>query len=294
MRFQAPRRDQVSAARFDHPIYADFSPWRSWLEGPDWPGLDELNAELDGRRHRSSGVPLAFVEQTPALLADGLHYEARIHAQGAIATRPQNWHDLFNALVWLERSTLKCAVNTAYVREFARAGVAPRTRAQSALTHFDEAGALVLLHDPALLAAWDRHDWQALFRGCGFHAGAKLHVFGHALLEHCLLENPLPVAKCLVATMPRDMPGGASVDGLIESVAGAIATGHLLADPVELRPLPLAGLEGWHPGGGAPGFFRDTPCFRPLRPGRRYPAAWNPPVPDLQSNGGLRRSVAAL
>ncbi len=294
MRFQAPQREAVNATRFDHPVYSGFIHWRPLLEATEWPRLSTLNHHLLGRCHPVSGVPLGFVEQTPALLGDGLHYEARIHVHGAIATRSRNWHDLFNALVWLERIELKCAVNAAYVREARfRAGV-PRTRAQSALTHFDEAGALVLLHEPALLDAWDAHDWPALFRGRDFHAGATVLVFGHALLEHCLLADPLPVAKCLVAHQPGSTAGVAHAGRVVEAVAAAIVAGQLLADPMELRPLPLAGIEGWHAKGGQPGFFMDTPCFRPLRPGRRYPAAWAPASPDPQSDGGLRRSVAAL
>ena len=48
-----------------------------------------------------TGDAAVFVAQTPALLADGLHYEQRIAERGEIATREGNWHDLLNALIWL-------------------------------------------------------------------------------------------------------------------------------------------------------------------------------------------------
>ncbi len=266
MRFRAPARDAVPRTAFAHPAYASFARQAGLLEGP-WPTLDALNRMLGAPLHERSGVRLSFVEQTPALLADGLHYEARIHDEGRIATRGGNWHDLFNALMWMERRELKCAVNAAYVREAATPSRGPRTRAQCALTHFDEAGAVVILRDPGVLAAWDAHDWHGLLwrERARWTDAATCVVFGHALLEHLLLPRAMTVAKCVVVT------GDASAGCARRLVAERIATGDLLRDPGELRPLPLAGIPGWHPDNAREDFYREAACFRPLRPGRRYP-----------------------
>ena len=45
-----------------------------------------------------------------------------------------------------------------------------------------------------------------------------------------------------------------------------------LCDPLELRPLPLAGVPDWHPGNRREAFFGEAACFRPVRAGRCYPA----------------------
>ncbi len=264
MRFRAPPRDAVPRSAFAHPAYAPFVRQAALFEGP-WPTLDALNEMLGAPLHERSGAHLSFVEQTPALLDDGLHYEARIHEQGRIATRAGNWHDLFNALMWMERRDLKCAVNAAYVREAPR--TAPRTRPQCALTHFDEAGAVVILRDAALLALWDAHDWHGLLwrERARWAAGATLVMFGHALLEHLLLPRATTVAKCVVVT------GDVSTTAARRQVADRIDAGQLLRDPGELRPLPLAGMPGWHPDNAHEDFYREAACFRPLRPGRRYP-----------------------
>jgi len=58
--------------------------------------------------------------QDKALLDDGLHYEERIARKGAIATRAENWHDLFNALIWLRYPSLKRALNARQMDEIAR------------------------------------------------------------------------------------------------------------------------------------------------------------------------------
>ena len=286
MRFRAPSRAEVPATRFEHPVFRDFAPRLHLLYGNAWPSLQQLNAELDGRRHFFADRPLRFVPQTPELVADGRHYEARIWETGQIATRTENWHDLFNALMWLDRPALKSAVNAAYFFELHRAPPGQRTRAQAALTHFDEAGALVLLNDDGLLQAWDGHDWRTLLgAGCErWKAGAEVLLFGHALLEHALQPGLWPVAKCLVVRVS----GSASRAAAANSVAEAIACGQLLRDPQELRPLPLAGLPGWHAEAGAPGFFEETPCFRQAKPGRRYPKPWIPPAGGLQAAGWLR------
>lgn len=261
-RFIAPPRDGVDPACFDHPIHAGYAAHRDWCVSTHWPSIDDLNAALppDGPR---------FVAQDAVLLGDGLHYETRIAERGAIATRPGNWHDLFNAMVWCRHPALKRALNARQCAHIATMGPSVRNRAQYALTQFDEAGAIVRVRDPALLAAWDRHDWSTLCLDhvdawrCGDIAVAA--VAGHALLEMSLAPALFPVAKCVTVL------GDADDGTCVARVADAIAAGDVLADPLELRPLPLAGIPGWHPGQDA-AFYATAPCFRPVRPDRAYPA----------------------
>jgi hypothetical protein len=275
-RFVAPARGSIDPRVFEAPIFAACHAHPAWLHGARWPAVTELDAALGAPLHAYGDVTLHFVEQDAQLLADGLHYEARIHRHGAIATRPANWHDLLNALVWLRWPQLKAALNLRQVLDLERHGPAQRSRAQCALTHFDEGGVIVVLRDHALLPLWDGHHWQRLFVDAGdaWRDGRiEWHVFGHALLEHALAPGLLPTAKCLVVLDAGERPNPCR-NALETAVAGAIARGELLCDPQELRPLPLAGIPGWHPAGGGVEFDAQAPCFRPLRPGRSYPAAW--------------------
>ena len=59
-------------------------------------------------------------------------------------------------------------------------------------------------------------------------------------------------------------------DHCIAEVAAAIREGRALTDPLQLRPLPLAGIPGWHEGQDAD-FYANCGYFRPLRAGRAYP-----------------------
>jgi hypothetical protein len=179
---------------------------------------------------------------------------------------------------WAATNTIsiKAALNARQVADIARVGKTERSRAQCALTQFDEAGVIVVLRDPALLPRWDAHDWQGLFwheRAAWRDGRAQLVVFGHALLEHALQPHPIHTAKCIAVQAGAGEPVEAATT-IGAQVAAAIAMGDLLNDPQESRPLPLSGLPGWHPESGQEGFFHDAPCFRPLRAGRRYPPPW--------------------
>lgn len=257
-RFVAPLRGQVEQRCFDHPLFADFHDFEALMRAADWPDIDALNVQLPVHGKR-------FVAQDEVLLGDGLHYEQRI-AQGRIATRERNWHDLFNAMVWARYPAIKRALNAQQCRHIEAMGPSQRNRAQAALTQFDETGVVVRVRDAGLLSAWDRHDWSTLFNQVAWKKGdiVVCAVIGHALMEQALLPERLLVGKCLVIVGDDDV-------ACVSAVAAAIEGAGLLADPAELRPLPLAGIPGWHASQGA-AFYQLTDYFRPLREGRFYPA----------------------
>lgn len=281
MRFRAPPREAVPAACFDHPVFAGFQRWRAWLDQGCWPSCEALEAAAAAEGHA-----LRFVAQTPELLADGLHYEQRIAAGRGIATREENWHDLLNALIWLRWTAVKQAMNARQVADIARLGPKQRSPAQQALTHFDEAGLLVLLRDAQAVADWDAHAWTRLFPALQPDDFAVV-VIGHALLEHALDPERLLVGKALVA-----IDAQLDVEAWVERLAAGVREGSLLQDPQSLRPLPLMGLRGWHPRSGDPGFCAEAPCFQPLRAGRRYPAPLC--LPGCDTEPGKRRVRSAI
>jgi len=276
MRFVPPPRNAVDPQVFDRPPLSLWSEFDSLLKGRHWPDIDLLNAVARRPGDNEALVP-RFVAQTPSLLSEGIHYEQRIADRGEIATREGNWHDLLNALIWQRYPLLKAAMNARQVAEIAIAGPKLRTRAQCALTLFDEAGVVAWCHDPALLALWDAHDWHGLFwreREAWRDGRIGVVVFGHAVLEHALKAGQLLVGKALVV-VPQSGEMEKLENGLrsatIEALAAAIRHGALLNDPQELRPLPLSGIPGWHAHNSSEEFYFRAPCFCPVRAGRRYP-----------------------
>ena len=273
MRYRAPARAEVPPAVFAHPAFAGLSAaQRGLCRQAQWPDAETLNA-LWPAPVSDAGARLRFTAQET--LADGLHYERRIHDHGLIATRIGNWHDLFNAFVWMRFPALKAALNRRQVEDLARVGAVRRTRAQSAMTHFDEAGAVVRLDDDGLLAAWDAHDWPALFRGwqaAADRGALQCWLFGHAVMEHALTPSIALVAKALVIAHPAPMDDAR----MASLLAARLRAGACLNDPQELRPIPLSGAPGWHPEQTHADFFERLPCFRPKREGRLYPAPIRP------------------
>lgn len=268
MRFVAPPREAVDAAVFVRPPLSHWREFDALLHSREWPSIADLEGLRSEVQKSAKNTLPHFVEQTPQLLCDGLHYETRIAERGLIATRERNWHDLLNALIWLRYPAVKSALNARQVAEIAMVGNKQRSRAQYALTHFDEAGTIVQLSDPVLLKLWDAHDWHGLFwreRDAWSDGRIRVDVFGHALLEHALKPEVLFVGKS-VAIATQD-----NSKSVLADVAAAIHSGELLGDPQDLRPLPLCGIPGWHPSNGSETFYSGTPCFRPLRDGRRYP-----------------------
>ncbi|KRG53102.1 DUF3025 domain-containing protein [Stenotrophomonas beteli] len=256
-RFVPPPRAAVDPQVFAHPVFAGLRDVHDLLASPEWPSIAALDARLalPGKQ---------LVEQDATLLADGLHYEARIE-QGRIATRADNWHDLFNALVWARYPQLNRALNVQQCRHIEAMPPGQRNRAQAALTQFDETGVIVRVRDDMSLRVWDGHDWPALFEPTRWQSGAIAiaAVFGHALMEQALLPGRLLVGKCVVVQGDADA-------ACVDAVTAAIAEGRAVTDPLQLRPLPLAGIPGWHDVQDS-AFYRNADYFRPLRAGRQYP-----------------------
>lgn len=280
MRFVAPSRDEVEPSVFAvEPLRSFLCAHPGLLRDPQWPSIGDLQqaslalSAVDGM-HRPQ-----FVAQEPLLLRDGLHYEQRI-AAGCIATRAANWHDLLNALVWLRYPRIKQALNARQVAEIAEVGPRQRSRSQCAMTHFDESGLIVLCSDPDLIAAWDRHDWPSLChaQALAWDRRIAVRVFGHALLEHALVPATLLVGKAVLLRAPESIIAALARDNaetlrdVDARVASLIASGAVLNDPQELRPLPVCGLPGWRRGGSEAAFYHEAGCFRPVREGRVYPS----------------------
>ena len=269
MRFIAPPRAAHVSSRLAHPVFRGVGAGMHLLHGESWPKVADVDAAMQPLQHRSTGKPLRFVAQE--LLQDEGNYELRIFDQGIVATRSRNWHDLLNALMWKRFPAIKSALNHAQVEDMRRYGLGDRSRRQCALTQFDEGGAVLVLREREHLECWNRHDWTGLFLGhrdAWLDGRLRLEVIGHALLEHALDPHILLVSKT-IAILDED--GSMASEDVDVLVAAAIARGDCLGDPQDLRPLPLAGIPGWHRELQDGDFYRAQPCFRPLRPGRLYP-----------------------
>ena len=107
------------AAMLQSPLFAPLHPWLARMDAARFPGLDDYNAMLAAHQPPiavHSGKPLRFVAQATGKQPFAQQYEPRCYLKGEVQTRENNWHDLFNALVWLVFPQAKAAINARHYR----------------------------------------------------------------------------------------------------------------------------------------------------------------------------------
>lgn len=244
---------------FDHPAFA---PYRELIDTLELTrgrsSLDALNALAAARGIRQArGLPLRFF--APGGRLSARDYETRILQTGQVPTRPDTWHDVLNALVWLRFPHFKAALNAAHGEAIATETEARRGRRRDALTVLDESGVWMISSDPALPEllvdrAWHTLFWQARAR---VESGMHFVVVGHALLEKALAPFPAMTGKCLTLIADTLDPDAADVQAAM--VLAAIDT------PRQLAPLPVQGIPGWDAANASAAYYANQEIFRPSR-----------------------------
>lgn|GEM_PF-2949825 len=147
----------------------------------------------------ATGVPIQFIPAKPRPRGaarrrrkDEHDYELRIFNHGEVSTRSRNWHDFFNALVWMTYPATKAALNARQIA--ARVPGIVRTREQDRLTMFDEGGVITVVAE----------DGSVITR----------HIIGHAIFELiCQKQLPVRGMQLVVPTNELQPEGVASWQG---------------------------------------------------------------------------------
>jgi hypothetical protein len=293
-RLWADRGSRTETGTFMHPIELwntqhfehgeIFEPLRRAAAGlpqRGWPDIASVNALAQGcgaRMVNARGEALRFVEQRERPVEFAARFEPSTFLRGEVLVRPYNWHDLFNALVWMTFPRAKAALNA---RHFAAmsAGASVRSPVSDALTHFDEDGVLVLSADATLLELLRDHQWKALFieRRNDVRARMKFIAFGHALFDKARAPFVGLTGKAILLGAQEDslsVQGGAKLDRVDSRLAAHFLDESVLLSSRELAPLPVLGVPGWWPPNEDPSFYDNAAYFRPLGP--RSPSSSNP------------------
>lgn len=238
---------------------------KSLTTSANWPDPTALtHCAVERGVVNASGLPIRFVpdHDTDPTRA----YENAIHGSGCVATRSANWHDFFNALVWLNWPLSKAALNALHIR----AGVTPaRSRPRDALTLLDESGVVVACADPVLWRHLADANWHTLFvaQRARMRAAMRFYLLGHALYEKALAPYPALTGKCAYIAVTPDffaLPASQQRVQLDQMLAQ-----QLLANPpqtpAQFPPLPLLGIPGLTAASEHVDFYADTRIFRPKR-----------------------------
>lgn len=248
-----------AALNFKHPAFA---PYQALIEqlglAHAMPSLDTLNALAAALgTTQSRNLPLRFFAPDGRLSARD--YETHILQTGRVPTRPDTWHDVLNALVWLRFPSFKRALNAAHGEAIALETDTVRGRRRDALTMLDESGVWIISRDLALPELLTQRAWHTLFRERRHEVETTMQfvVVGHALLEKTLAPYPSITGKCLL--LQSDTLDSDPAESL---VVAALATLHT---PRQLVPLPIQGIPGWDPDNAHADYYANQDVFRPLR-----------------------------
>jgi len=270
--------------------FATLAPWLAQLSDR-FPGVEDLNLLFDGRVVNEQGAPLRCVPPPPA---DNDGYEARVFRRGELAVRPNNWHDVFNALAWLAFPQTKRMINALHVAHLQTTGAqAPGHRApnnirgtpRDVLTMFDEDGILVACAQPELAELLENFRWKTLFweQRQAVKSHMDFHIVGHALYDK--MRNPFfgVTAKALILPVDHGYFAKSLPERMV--ILDALAA-EKLSDPVmlmstqSLAPLPVLGLPGWWADNERSSYYDDQ---RQFRPGRALGALRSPSGPRRPS-----------
>jgi len=262
--------DCPARADLSHPIYDPVRPALERLaHDPDWPDAGRLNAlarELGAAPRTTSGKPVRFA--APRAHQD-VSYELWAHASGEVATRPKNWHDLFNALAWIAFPRTKATLNARHAAQIPREH-GRRGPLRDLLTIFDEGGAIVAYSDASLVELIRGFRWRELYwqRRASVLEALRFVVVGHAVLEQARRPWPGITCKALFVPVGREqlrLPPAQLAKHLDDCAAAWFGTASGELSPRALAPLPVFGYPGWFAGNEREAFYADTRFFRPFR-----------------------------
>jgi hypothetical protein len=256
-------------------MFAPLRPVASKLPAIGWPDLELLNGLADeaGRVVNAQGVRVRFVAQSPKAKVFEQGFEQRAFLRGEVQVRPFDWHDLFNALVWMTFPTAKAVINARHFESMSAAAPGNRTPQRDALTLFDEDGVVVVSCDPELLDLVRGFRWRQLFWDSRnrVRTDMRFFVFGHALYAKALKPFIGMTGKGVLLRTKDEffaLAPAAELAELDRLLAAHLWDRSRLLRGRELSPLPVLGVPGWWSDNEQAGFYDNTAYFRPGRRSR--------------------------
>ena len=250
-----------------------FSPLRAAAVGlrrSQWPNVELINRVADARQPpivNAQGKRIRFVPQSARPVRFEERFEPRAYLCGEVLIREENWHDLFNALVWLTFPRSKAAINARHYASLKAQSGTVRSPEGDALTLFDEDGMVVLSADADLFQLLLQHRWTELFVTRRDEVMEKMRfvIFGHAMYEKALEPFIGMTAKCVLLRLPREVLKWSAEDLSAEidrRLAMFVHDRSNLEHGRSLTPLPVLGVPGWWRENENEAFYGNARYFR--------------------------------
>lgn len=237
-----------------------------------WPTFDLLNqliATHCSSIHTHNGHLLQFVPQSESIEHFEQQYEPRTYLCGELQTREQNWHDLFNALVWMTFPYTKAILNALHYHDLKTRPAhhqATRGQLRDAITLFDESGVLVTSSDDHLTQLLKHFEWKTLFweNRSNLLKHMRFYLFGHGLYEKALSPYVGMTGKGLIfqvkpAFYQKNLTN--QIIDLDSKLANLLSSGSITS--ADLTPVPLLGYPDWSPDNSSAAYYENKNYFRP-------------------------------
>ena len=258
------------------PLFAPLHPILADIRSNGLPTLQDCNALLAALPLTvQNGMPLRFVAQAVGKQPLEAQYEPRCYLKGEVQMREHNWHDLFNALVWLTFPKTKAVLNARHYHALTNISDLPTNAGRGAVrdanTLLDESGVIIVYaatHSGDELAMLLRHfKWKELFwqRRKQMKTTMEFYLFGHGLYEKALQPYVGMTGQgLLMAVEPAffSWPLKKQLAYLDRLLADHLAAPEHCRSTRDLSPVPLLGRPGWTPDNDDERYYDNTAYFR--------------------------------
>ncbi len=230
----------------------------------DWPQLDDLEKLF--QLYNINIKPVAQ-DDKPTCFED--HYEPRIFLKKELQTRNENWHDFFNAMIWLQFPNIKKSLNQLhfYAAKARKAG-SNRSTLENAITLFDECGCVIVSDREDLLDLIRGHEWHKLFWQNRDVLAQHLScvVVGHAMHEKAL-KPYIGMTSHAILLSSTDLLKGCQANNFnaLDKKISELWLQNKINSSRDLQAFPLLGMPGWHKDNQREEFYFNVDYFRAKR-----------------------------
>ena len=259
-------------ALLQSPLFAPLHSLFTALQDDHFPTLQMCNAllaECQPGITVQQGLPLRFVTQALGKQGFESQYEPRCYLKGEVQMREVNWHDLFNALVWLTFPKTKAAINARHYHALNNVADldSQRGAVRDTNTLLDESGVIVVCADAELALLLRDFQWRELFwrRREKVKASMGFFILGHGLYEKALQPYVGMTGQGVVLIVEQSFftwslqQQLAHLDMLL---ADRLALPEYCSNTRELSPVPLLGVPGWSADNQCEAYYENTRYFR--------------------------------
>jgi len=263
----------IPAALGLSPLFSPLQTMIGRLNKQRFPILSEINTLLAIHQPEiivQLGHRLKFVKQESERMSFEQQYEPRCFLSGEVQTRINNWHDLFNALVWLTFPKSKAAINARHFQALKTREAANETqrgRIRDMVTLFDESGVIVASANTELSNLLQSFQWKELFwqRREQVKKEMGFYIFGHGLYEKALQPYIGLTGQAMIFQVPIEFFNASLPSQILkldQLLAEYLFDSENCLNSGELNPLPLLGVPGWSKENVESAYYDNTSYFR--------------------------------